>query len=135
MKKLLQVSLLAGSIGLITPVVIAAGQSDRPTKTVDTNRDAREHGPVADNQKENRSDRELTADIRKAVVGDKELSTLAHNVKIITRNGEVTLRGRVKSEDEKRAVVEKAEGIAGKGKVTDSLLIANDHGKETRPDK
>jgi osmotically-inducible protein OsmY len=132
MKNFLRLSLLSASMGLILPVGYAAPQSD---KTVDTSRDAREHGPVADNQKNNRSDRELTADIRKAVVDDKNLSTLAHNVKIITRNGDVTLRGRVKSEEEKRAVVAKAEEIAGKGRVTDSLLIASSHGKETQPDK
>jgi osmotically-inducible protein OsmY len=134
MKNIAKLLLLGGCLSLTFPAGYAAGQQEK-TKTLDTSRDARENGPTADNQKNNQADRRMTADIRKAVVDDKDLSTSAHNVKIITRNGEVTLRGRVKSEEEKRAVVAKAEEIAGKGKVTDSLMIAPDHSKETRPDK
>jgi hyperosmotically inducible protein len=109
-------------------------QKDK-TPTVDTKRDARKHGPTADNQKDNEADRKTTADIRKAVYGDKSLSTMAHNVKIITVGGQVTLRGRVKSEEEKSAVVSKAEEVAGKGKVTDKLMIAAAKAKEPHPDK
>jgi osmotically-inducible protein OsmY len=110
-------------------------QSD--SKTVDTNRDSRKNGPTADDQKNNEGDRKMTADIRRAVVGDKSLSTSAHNIKIITRNGAVTLRGRVKSEDEKKAVVAKAEEVAGHGKVTDELQIsqAKMTSREKQPDK
>jgi osmotically-inducible protein OsmY len=95
------------------------------TGTPDTSRDAN-NPPTAGQQKNNPSDRKTTADIRKSVVGDKSLSTLAHNVTIITQNGAVTLRGRVKSEDERRAIVAKAEEVAGKGKVTDRLMISTD---------
>ena len=61
-----------------------------------------------DQQKENQSDRELTAKVRQALVKDKSLSTYAHNVKIIAQDGIVTLKGPVRSEEEKKAVEEKA---------------------------
>jgi osmotically-inducible protein OsmY len=80
--------------------------------------------PTADQQKMNAPDRKLTQKIRRAVVADKTLSTDAHNVKIISQNGMVTLRGPVRSEDERKAVVAKAAEIAGgSDKVTDQLTV------------
>jgi osmotically-inducible protein OsmY len=105
------------------------------TKAVDTSRDARNNGPTADNQKNNKTDIQTTADIRKAVVADKSLSTAAHNVKIITRNGAVTLRGRVSSQDEEKSVVAKAEEVAGHGNVTDELKVSAGKMKDSQPDK
>jgi hyperosmotically inducible protein len=54
---------------------------------------------------------------------DKTLSSYAHNVKIITQNGQVTLKGPVRSDDEKRAIEAKAAQIAGEDKVTSELDI------------
>jgi hyperosmotically inducible periplasmic protein len=56
---------------------------------------------------------------------DKSLSTYAHNVKVIAQNGMVTLKGPVKSEDEKQAVETKAAQIAGSDKVTSEIQIAS----------
>jgi hyperosmotically inducible periplasmic protein len=77
---------------------------------------------TADSQSNTKADLALTAQIRKALMDDKTLSMSAHNVKIITRNGMVTLRGAVASEAEKAAVAAKAREIAGADMVTDSLL-------------
>src|SRR6266498_2240546 len=52
---------------------------------------------TADQQKESATDRDISAKIRKALMDDKDLSTYAHNVKVITRNGMVTLKGPVRS--------------------------------------
>ncbi len=79
--------------------------------------------PTADQQKNNRSDQEITRQIRQSIVADKSLSTYAHNVKIITQDGQVTLKGPVRSEDEKQAVASKATAVAGANKVTDDLSI------------
>jgi len=79
--------------------------------------------PTADQQKSNKSDRELTQQIRKSVYSDKSLSMAAHNVKIISRDGMVTLRGNVKTEDEKKSIEDKATGVAGAGKVTSELTV------------
>ena len=78
---------------------------------------------TADTQKNNQGDRYLTQQIRKAVIADKTLSTYGHNVKIISQEGTVTLKGPVKSEDERKNIVAKAEQIAGTGKVTDQLSV------------
>jgi hyperosmotically inducible periplasmic protein len=83
-----------------------------------------EAGPTADQQNNTKRDVELTAQIRRAVVSDKSLSTSAHNVKIISISGVVTLKGPVRSLDEKKAVTEKASQIAGAGNVRDELSIA-----------
>ncbi len=101
-------SLLAGTC------MLANGQeSTAPPPTADntkTNqRDKSKAEPTADQQKENQSDRELTQQIRRAIVQDKSLSTYAHNVKIISEDGMVTLKGPVRSEEEKTAV--EAKGI------------------------
>jgi hyperosmotically inducible protein len=79
---------------------------------------------TADQQKENTADRQITQKIRSAIVKDKELSTYAHNVKIITQNGEVTLKGPVRTEQEKESIESKAVGIAGSGHVTNQLEVA-----------
>jgi len=77
----------------------------------------------ATQQKENRSDRDITQQIRQAIMKDKSLSTYAHNVKIITQNGQVTLKGPVRSEDEKKTVEAKATEVAGENRVTSELDI------------
>ena len=97
------------------------GQQTAPDNTK-TNKD--QTGPTADQQKTNASDRATTQKIRKAVEGDKSLSTYAHNIKIITQNGKVTLRGPVRSEDERNNLQAKAVAVAGTENVTNELEIA-----------
>jgi hyperosmotically inducible protein len=80
--------------------------------------------PTADQQKVNPSDRAITQKIRKAIHGDDSLSTYAHNIKIITQGGKVTLRGPVRSEDEKASLEAKAVAVAGQENVTNQLEIA-----------
>ena len=80
--------------------------------------------PTADDQKMNSSDRALTQKIRKAIHDDNSLSTYAHNVKIISQDGKVTLRGPVRSAAEKATVASIATLIAGEGKVTNQLEVA-----------
>jgi len=79
---------------------------------------------TADQSKNNKADRELTAKIRESIVADKSLSVSAHNVKIITQDGTVTLRGKVKSEEERQAIADKATELAGTGKVTNDLIVS-----------
>lgn len=79
---------------------------------------------TSDDQKNNKDDVQLTASIRKAILADKTLSVAAHNVKIITRDGMVTLAGRLESDGERAAVVAKAREIAGAQNVTDQLTLA-----------
>jgi osmotically-inducible protein OsmY len=67
----------------------------------------------------------ITQAIRKAVVADKALSTKAHNVKIITADGVVTLRGPVNSAEEKDKIAAKAKSVAGVKSVENKLEIAS----------
>ncbi|HSI87056.1 MAG: BON domain-containing protein [Candidatus Methylacidiphilales bacterium] len=70
------------------------------------------------------ADVKITSDIRKAVVADKNLSTYAHNVKIITTDKQVVhLRGVVSSEKEKAAIEELAKKNAGKYPVKNELSV------------
>lgn len=84
----------------------------------------RAKGKVADDQSNRQPDREITRQIRRAVVEDKSLSMMAHQAKIITKNGQVTLRGVVRTEEEKKALEEKAAAVAGAGKVTNQLKVS-----------
>ncbi len=86
-------------------------------------RDRNTNEPTADQQKANTSDRDITKQIRQAIIQDKNISTYGHNVKVITQNGMVTLKGPVRSEEEKRAIEEKAAQVAGEGKITNELEI------------
>ncbi len=57
-------------------------------------------------------------------MADKSLSTYAHNVKIITQDGQVTLKGPVHSEEEKTAIASKAaEAAGGQDKVTNQITV------------
>jgi len=116
---LFTITLAVSSIAL--PAVLGAQAPDN-TKINKNDRDAGQ--PTADQQKENRSDREMTKQIRQSIMADKSLSSYAHNVKIISQNGTVTLKGPVKSEDEKTSVMSKAVAVAGSAdKVTDQITV------------
>ena len=86
-----------------------------------TNKD--QAGPTADQQKMNSSDRAVTQKIRKAIHEDQSLSTYAHNIKVITQDGKVTLRGPVRSEEEKSNLEAKAVSVAGQENVTNQLDV------------
>jgi len=122
MKALLAAMFVMSSIGLLCA---QQESSQVPANNTKVNQRDRNHSePTADQQKENTSDRQLTQQIRRAIVKDKNLSSDAHNVKIITQNGAVTLKGPVKSEEEKQAIESKAAEVAGAGKVNSELQVA-----------
>ncbi len=117
--------------GLTFPAGIAAAQNRAPDNSA-VNKQDRDRGtspPTADQAKNNKSDREISAHIRRDVVSDKSLSTYGHNVKIIAKNGRVTLRGPVHSEDEKRAIEEHARKYAGDGNVDNQITVKGDRQK------
>ncbi|XZE19720.1 BON domain-containing protein [Pirellulaceae bacterium SH449] len=74
-------------------------------------------------QNENQKDIDITANIRKQVVATK-MSINAQNVKIMTQNGQVTLRGPVATLDEKAQIETIARKIAGETKVDSQLEVA-----------
>jgi hyperosmotically inducible protein len=111
---------------LLTPVASRGqDQSTAPTKTSpDNSANNKAQNNTADQQSEASSDRMLTKKIRQALIADKSLSTYGHNVKIITKDGFVTLKGPVHSEEEKQSIASKTESIVGSpDKVTNQLTV------------
>jgi hyperosmotically inducible periplasmic protein len=100
-----------------------ASQAGTAQTAPDNSNQNKNQNPTADNQSNIQSDRITTAKIRKAITADKTLSTYAHNVKIITLNGAVTLKGPVKSDEEKQKVASMAANVVSADKVTDELTV------------
>jgi osmotically-inducible protein OsmY len=108
-------------------------KNDQPTKSAavdgdNTGRNVRDRNDLTKtptDQSENEADRAITQSIRQNIMADSSLSTNAKNVKVITVDGTVTLRGPVKSEKEKADIVAKAQQIAGVKRVEDQLEITN----------
>ena len=112
---------------LFIPALSAGAQT--PADNTKVNQADRAKGTVtADQQKENATDRDLAKKIRQAVVGDKTLSTYAHNVKIVAQDGQVTLKGPVRTEEEKQTVEARATEVAGAGHVTNQISVAPSNG-------
>ncbi|MBF6649294.1 BON domain-containing protein [Methylobacter sp. BlB1] len=111
---LLTVTLAAG-LTLVTGLA-EAGTTGSPVENTERNvRDKGDKTLTPEDQLENEADVKITADIRKAITDDESLSTNAHNVKIITRNGMVTLRGPVNSAEERtklQAIAQKTPGVS-----------------------
>lgn len=103
----------------------SANPQVRGDNTKVNQRDQKAEEPTADQQKENSSDRELTKEIRKTLVGDKSLSTYAHNIKVVAENGKVTLKGPVRSQEEKATVLSKAAQVAGRDNINDEITVVS----------
>jgi osmotically-inducible protein OsmY len=109
-------------VGLSTST--GAQTATRPDNTKVNTRDRAEGAVTADQQKENATDRDLAQKIRRSVTSDKTLSTYAHNVKIVAQGGQITLKGPVRSAQEKKDVEAKAVEVAGAGHVVNEISIA-----------
>jgi hyperosmotically inducible periplasmic protein len=88
-------------------------------------RDRNDQTKTSGDQAENEADRTISQNIRQAITADDSFSTNAKNVKIITNDGTVTLRGPVKSEKEKAEIEAKAKQVAGVKRVDNQLEIAS----------
>jgi len=94
-------------VSLLLVPVLPAAQTPADNTKVNT-RDRAKGAVTADQQKDNASDLALVKKIRQSLVSDKSLSMYAHNVKVVAQGGQVTLKGPVRSEDEKKLVETKA---------------------------
>ncbi len=117
------VAAFAVAFALLIPA-FSAGAQTPPDNTKINKRDRVKGAATADQQKENTTDREVTQKIRRALMDDKSLSTYAHNVKVIAQDGHVTLKGPVRTEEEKKIIEAKATDVAGAGHVTNQISIA-----------
>ena len=114
--------LLSGSAALANAQ--APTPAPAPDNTKVNTRDAKASEPTADQQHNDKADLDITQQIRKSITSDKSLSTYARNVKVISQDGKVTLKGPVRSSAEKASIEAKAAEIVGQGNVTSELAVA-----------
>jgi hypothetical protein len=118
------------TFALLLPSIAGAGYAQstdpnpKPDNTAVNKRDQNPGEATADQQKMNAADRDNTAKIRRSVMADKSLSSYAHNVKIISQNGTVTLKGPVRSDEEVRSIVSNATDVIGRpDKVINQMSV------------
>jgi hyperosmotically inducible periplasmic protein len=128
-----------GALGLILAFLVVGcsktdvSKNDRPSQTAAVpadnsgrnERDRNDATKTSGDQSESEADRTISQNVRQAVVADDSVSTNGKNVKIITIDGTVTLRGPVKTEQEKTNIGAKAQQVAGVTRVDNQLEIAN----------
>jgi hyperosmotically inducible protein len=110
-------------LGLGTVTMAQDSKPVAPDNSAVNVRDRAPDAMTAGEQSSATNDVALTRNIRRAVIRDHSLSMLAHNVKIVSANGNVTLRGPVNSEAEKVAIASKAKALAGAGNVDNQLEV------------
>jgi hyperosmotically inducible periplasmic protein len=125
---------LASSMGLMAQEKDKNPRESTPSDNTKVNkRDRAKSEPTADQAKDNASDRELMKRIRQSLMDDKSLSTYAHNIKVIAQHGKVTLKGPVRSAEEKKTVQDKATEVAGAGNVVSKISIKPEKGEHVKP--
>jgi len=120
-------SLLGATLFFSASLIAGAAQQDQqpaPDNSKTNQGDASKAAMTARQQNMNPEDRNITKQIRSSIYQDKSLSTYAHNIKIITQDGKVTLKGPVRSEDEKAGIEAKAAAVVGADNVTNHLKVA-----------
>lgn len=125
MNKSIRTTLLVATAGVALGLSIAsrpAMAQDQASKP-DNSAQNTNQPQTAQDQSNVQSDRETTAKVRKAIIADKDLSMYAHNIKIITRNGTVTLMGPVKSDDEKQKIETDVASVVSHDNLVDQLTV------------
>jgi hyperosmotically inducible protein len=122
-KKIQNLSLTFLSFSFLSS--LSAFGATRPDNTAINQRDKNESAITADQQKNDKLDVEITRRIRRDLTRNSQLSVYAHNIKIITIDGVVTLKGPVRNEDEKSYILKKAQAEAGAKNVRNQIEIAS----------
>jgi hyperosmotically inducible protein len=118
------IGLLGSALLLPVSATAFSPQTPQPDNSAVNKRDQKPGAKTADQQKMNAADQELTAKIRRALMADKALSMNAHNVKIVTVDGNVTLKGPVNSEAEVKSILDQATAATGSAaKVTNQMSV------------
>ena len=121
------------SVAALLAATSAVAQQTQPDNTKANKPDQAASRVTADQQSNQQLDVTITRDIRRAIVADKSLSTYAHNVKIVTKQGQVTLTGPVRTDEEKKTVEAKAAEVAGAGHVTSNVTVAPSNDATAKP--
>ena len=107
----------------VSLAAIAADDKTKPDNAATNERDRSGETKTSGDQSNSSADLKITQAIRRALMKDSELSTTAKNIKIITDNGQVTLRGPVKNAQEKAKIDQLARSAAGGAKIDDQLDV------------
>jgi hyperosmotically inducible periplasmic protein len=110
-------------LSAVSLAAIAADDKTKPDNAATNERDRSGETKTSDDQSNSSADLKITQAIRRALMKDSELSTTAKNIKIITDNGQVTLRGPVNNAQEKAKIGQLARSAAGGAKVDDQLDV------------
>lgn len=123
MKKYNEVGMVLIAIATIS--LAALGQTKQDNSKVNK-RDKMVSEKTADQQKGNARDIQLTTRIRREILKEKNLSTYARNIKIITINGKVTLKGPVRSATDENTILIHARAAAGTPNVVNEIAIVSE---------
>jgi hyperosmotically inducible periplasmic protein len=110
-------------LSTVSLAAMAADDKTKPDNTAINERDRSRETQTSGDQSNSSADLKITQAIRQALMKDSELSTTAKNIKIITNNGQVTLRGPVKNAQEKAKIDQLARSAAGGAKIDDQLDV------------
>jgi len=110
-------------LSAVSLAAIAADEKTKPDNTATNERDRSGETETSGDQSNSSADLKITQAIRQALMKDSELSITAKNIKIITDNGQVTLRGPVKNAQEKGKIDQLAKSAAGGAKIIDQLDV------------
>src|SRR2546421_12282788 len=115
------------ALGCLSALSLAALAADnekaKPDNTAKNERDRSSETKTSGDQSNTSADLKITQSIRRALMKDRELSTTAKNIKVITANGQVTLRGAVKNPQEKAKIDQLAKSAAGGAQIDDQLEV------------
>ena len=112
------------ALGVSLMAVPLPGYQDSQTAPDNSRQNKDRTSRTADQQGMQASDRTITQKIRKAIHDDSGLSGYAYNIKIITKDGKVTLRGPVRSEDEKNSLQARAATVVPAENISNELQVA-----------
>ena len=118
-----QASLALASFSIISLSAMAADENVNADNTAKNQRDRSGETATSGDQSNSSADLKTTQAIRRALMKDRELSTTAKNIKVITANGHVTLRGPVTSAREKAKIDQLAKSAAGGAQIDDQLDV------------
>jgi hyperosmotically inducible protein len=115
--------LALASLSVVSLAASAGNDKAKPDNTAINERDRSGETKTSGDQSNSSADLKTTQAIRQALMKDGELSMTAKNIKVITANGHVTLRGPVKTAQEKAKIDQLAKSAAGGAKIDNQLDI------------
>lgn len=122
-----QASVAVATFAAINIAAVAADEKTKPDNTAVNQRDRSGDTQTSGDQSNDSADLKITQAIRRALMQDGQLSTAAKNIKVITSNGRVILRGPVNTAMEKGKIDQIAKSAAGGARIDNQLDVKGSH--------